>query len=101
MPKQSGNSLTLSLTQRQPHLLPQYDLDPSVPHVKGHVSMPPTNPSSIWSIAESDKEPESSQASSSRLKVATQFLNHNNQSSNIGSTGICERQGEHFSFTAE
>ncbi|KAM7534319.1 hypothetical protein Aperf_G00000114483 [Anoplocephala perfoliata] len=92
MPKQSGDPLTLSLNQRQSHLLPQYDLDPSVSHAKGHASMPPTNPSSIWSIAGTDKEPESSQASSNRINVTTQFLNHSNRSSNLGSTGICERQ---------
>ncbi|KAM3188184.1 hypothetical protein ACTXT7_000848 [Hymenolepis weldensis] len=96
MPKQSGDPLTLCLTQRQPHpsahLLPQFDLDPQVSHAKGHTSMPPTNPSSIWSIAETDKEPSSSQASSSRFNVATQFLNHGSRSSNIGSTSSCERQ---------
>lgn len=97
MPKQSGDPLTLCLTQRQPHpsahLLPQFDLDPQVSHAKGHTSMPPTNPSSIWSIAETDKEPSSSQTSSSRFNVAAQFLNHGSRSSNIGSTSSCERQG--------
>lgn len=99
MPKQSGDPLTLCLTQRQPHpsanLLPQYDLDPSVPHGKGHTSMPPTNPSSIWSIAETDKEPPSSQTSSNRFpNAAAQFLNHGSRSSHIGSTSSCDRPGK-------
>ncbi|VUZ41720.1 unnamed protein product, partial [Hymenolepis diminuta] len=102
MPKQSGDPLTLCLTQRQPHpnahLLPQYDLDPQVSQAKGHTSMPPTNPSSIWSIAETDKEPSSSQASSSRFNVAAQFLNHGSRSSNIGSTSSCERQESNTSL---
>ncbi|VDO15658.1 unnamed protein product [Rodentolepis nana] len=96
MPKQSGDPLTLCLTQRQPHsksnLLPQYDSDHQVPLAKGQASMPHTNPSSIWSIAETDKETPSGQAPSNRFNVAAQFLNHGSRSSNIGSTSSCERQ---------
>ena len=95
MPKQPGNPLTLSLSHRQApatHLSAPFDLDTTVPQTKGHVSMPPTNPSSIWSIAETDKETPPAQPPS-RFNAATQFLHRGSRSSHVGSTSSCERQG--------
>ncbi|KAL5106704.1 E3 ubiquitin-protein ligase PDZRN3-B [Taenia crassiceps] len=94
MPKQPENPLTLSLSHRQApatHLSAPFDLDTTVPLTKGHASMPPTNPSSIWSIAETDKELASAQAPA-RFNVATQFLHRGSRSSHVGSTSSCERQ---------
>ncbi|KAL5966284.1 E3 ubiquitin-protein ligase PDZRN3 [Taenia solium] len=94
MPKQPPNPLTLSLSHRPPpatHLSAPFDLDTAVPPTKGHASMPPTNPSSIWSIAETDKETTSVQAPA-RCNVATQLLHLGSRSSHVGSTSSCERR---------
>ena len=100
MPKQPGNPLTLSLSHRHApatHLSAPFDLDTAVSQTKGHVSMPPTNPSSIWSIAETDKDTAPNQPSS-RFNAATQFLHRGSRSSNVGSTSSCERHGTQLIF---
>ncbi|CDI97971.1 pdz domain containing protein [Echinococcus multilocularis] len=94
MPKQPGNPLTLSLSHHQPpstHLSAPFDLDTTVPQAKGHASMPPTNPSSIWSIAETDKDTALAQTPA-RFDVATPFLHRGSRSGLVGSTNSCERQ---------
>ncbi|VDK38631.1 unnamed protein product [Taenia asiatica] len=94
MPKQPAKPLTLSLSHRShpaTHLSAPFDLDTAVPPTKGHASTPPTNPSSIWSIAETDKETTSVQAPA-QCNVTTQLLHRGGRSSHVGSTSSCERQ---------
>ncbi|VDD80384.1 unnamed protein product [Mesocestoides corti] len=99
-PKRPGNPLTLSLSHRQTpsaHLPAPLDLDTSLPQTKCLVSIPATtsttNPSSIWSIAETDKELPVQQSVRFSVGSPSQFMQQGSRSSHVGSTSSCERQG--------
>uniref|UniRef100_A0A5K3EQA7 PDZ domain-containing protein n=1 Tax=Mesocestoides corti TaxID=53468 RepID=A0A5K3EQA7_MESCO len=104
-PKRPGNPLTLSLSHRQTpsaHLPAPLDLDTSLPQTKCLVSIPATtsttNPSSIWSIAETDKELPVQQSVRFSVGSPSQFMQQGSRSSHVGSTSSCERQESNASL---